>query len=470
MDSAAKVKSDPRRALPAVDRLLRGLLERWPDLPAWAAREGARRALAEARARLGGAPSSAENSGEAPLERLMTSAADHARALARAHPVPVVNATGIALHTNLGRAPLSEAAAAAVARAARGYGDLELDLASGRRGVRSAGVVEKLCLASGAAGALVVNNNAAALVLVLAALARDREVIVSRGELVEIGGSFRIPEIAASAGVQLIEVGTTNRTHRDDYERAIGPRTALLLKVHRSNFELRGFVSEVALPELAAIGRARGLPVVEDLGSGTLLDLSAHGLPPESHAPARLARGADLVCFSGDKLFGGPQAGILLGRDAERVAAIARHPLARALRVDKLAIAALDRTLDAYLGGSAERELPALRQLLEPVESLERRARALAQRLRPALPPEVQIAVAEDRGFAGGGSLPGFELPTWVVTIRDPRGAEHCTERLRRAASPVLARIRDGLVVLDVRTLLDGDDKTLEMALREALR
>jgi len=470
MDSDAKVKPDPRRALPAVDRLLRHLMDRHPELPFWAAREGARHALAEARAHLGRAASEGGESGDTPIESLVGSAADRARALARSHPAPVVNATGIALHTNLGRAPLSEAAAAAVARAARGYGDLEIDLPSGSRGRRGAGVVEKLCVASGAAGALVVNNNAAALVLVLAALARDREVIVSRGELVEIGGSFRIPEIAESAGVRLVEVGTTNRTHRSDYERAIGPRTALLLKVHRSNFELSGFVAEVSLPELGEIGAARGLPVLEDLGSGTLVDLSGRGLPPESHASARLAGGADIVCFSADKLLGGPQAGIVLGSDADQIAVIARDPLARALRVDKLTIAALDRTLDAYLDGSAEREVPVLRQLLESPESLERRARALAQRVGPALPPDAQVAVAEDRSFAGGGSLPGFALPTWVVTIRDPRGAEYCAARLRCATSPVLARIREDLVVLDVRTLLDGDEKTLEIALREALR
>jgi L-seryl-tRNA(Ser) seleniumtransferase len=357
-----------------------------------------------------------------------------------------------------------------MARAAQGYSDLELDLASGSRGSRTDRVAQKLCLASGAAAALVVNNNAAALLLVLAALAREREVIVSRGELVEIGGSFRIPELVEAAGVRLVEVGSTNRTHRSDYERAVGSATALLLKVHRSNFELRGFVAEVALPELAAVGREFGLPVVEDLGSGSLVDLSERGFPPEAHAASRLALGADLVCFSGDKLLGGPQAGILLGADAERVARIGRHPLARALRVDKLTLAALDSTLDAYLDGRAESEIPALRQLLERPDSLERRARHLAQNLEAVGPRALRIEVLRDRSYAGGGSLPGFELPTWAVALRAPEGAARLAERLRRATPPVLARIRDDLVVFDVRTLLDGDEKALELALREALR
>jgi L-seryl-tRNA(Ser) seleniumtransferase len=265
-------------------------------------------------------------------------------------------------------------------------------------------------------------------------------------------------------------VGSTNRTHRSDYERAVGASTALLLKVHRSNFELRGFVAEVALPELADVGREHGLPVVEDLGSGTLLDLSDREFPPEANASSRLALGADLVCFSGDKLLGGPQAGILLGADAECIARIGRHPLARALRVDKLALAALDATLDAYLVGRADREIPALRQLLERPDALERRARSLAQNLEAVAPPALQIEVVKDHSLAGGGSLPGFELPTWVVALRAPAGAAHLAEQLRRATPPVLARIRDDLVLFDVRTLLDGDEKALEQALRAALR
>jgi L-seryl-tRNA(Ser) seleniumtransferase len=380
-----------------------------------------------------------------------------------------VNATGIILHTNLGRAPLGPGAAAAVAEAAAGYSDLELDLASGRRGDRLAAVAEKLRLLSAAEAAMVVNNNAAALVLALDTLARGREVIVSRGELVEIGGSFRVPDIMERAGVRLVEVGSTNRTHPGDYERAIGPDTALLLKVHRSNFEQRGFVAEVELPELAAIGRERGLAVLEDLGSGTLLDLSKHGFPAETLASARLRLGADLVCFSGDKLLGGPQAGIVLGA-AEPVAAMRRNPLARALRLDKLSLAALDWTLAAILDGRAEREIPVLQQLLAPNALLEARARELAARLAKVAAGGARVAAATDRTFVGGGSLPGFELDTWIVSIQSELGAEAFAAALRRADPPVLARIRDDLVLFDVRTLLAGDETALEQAVASILR
>jgi L-seryl-tRNA(Ser) seleniumtransferase len=461
MDPGSKVKSDPRSAIPSVDRLIRRLADAAPGLPRWVARQAARMVV------------DAERSGTQPpasLEALVSRATALGGRLARPHPARVVNATGIVLHTNLGRAPLPAAGAAAVAGAAEGYSDLELDLESGRRGDRTAAVVRKLCWLSGAVGAHVVNNNAAALLLAVATLAQEREVIVSRGELVEIGGSFRIPDIVEAAGARLVEVGTTNRTHPGDVERAIGPGTALLLKVHRSNFEQRGFVSEVSLPQLAALGRARGVPVLEDLGSGTLIDLAAHGWPAEAHAPSRLRLGADLVCFSGDKLLGGPQAGILLGSDPAPIGAMRRNPLARALRIDKLSLAALDWVLDAHLDGTAERQLPVLRQLLAAPEELERRARALAARLDAALAGRARVAVRADRAFAGGGSLPGFELATWVVELHASCGPDRLAERLREGTPPVLARIREGALRLDVRSLLDGDEDRIEGALCEALR
>jgi L-seryl-tRNA(Ser) seleniumtransferase len=415
--------------------------------------------VAEARARLAGA-------GEPPeLEVLLDRAAGLARVLSRPHPRRVLNATGIVLHTNLGRAPLAPEVARAVAEAAAGYSDLELDLESGERGDRSAAVAEKLMLLSGAPAAHVVNNNAAAVLLALASLAAGREVVVSRGELVEIGGAFRVPEIMERAGVRLVEVGTTNRTRIEDYARAIGPATALLLKVHRSNFELRGFVAEAGLPELSALGRARGLPVLEDLGSGTLVDLRARGLPAEVFAPGRLEAGADVVCFSGDKLLGGPQAGILLGAEAP-LAAMRRNPLARALRPGKLGLAALDRTLALHLEGRAEREIPVLRQILEPAPALEARARALAERAGPAARGHARVSVRPDRARVGGGSLPGLELDTWVVALEPTGGAERAAARLRRAEPPLLARIRDGLVLLDVRTLLPGEEEGVVEALR----
>jgi L-seryl-tRNA(Ser) seleniumtransferase len=464
MGPKEKVKIDARRGLPSVDRLTRAVAAERPDLPAWALAEGVRRAVAAERERLGADPA-----GEVPEEaELARRAAREAAALARPWPRRVVNATGIVLHTNLGRAPLALGAAAAVAEAAAHYSDLELDLPSGRRGDRGAAVAAKLALLSGAEAALAVNNNAAALLLALGSLARGQQVIVSRGELVEIGGSFRVPEILERAGVELVEVGTTNRTHLADYERALSPRTGLLLKVHRSNFELRGFVAEVELAELARLGSAHGIPVVEDLGSGTLVDLGAHGLPAESWAPARLRLGADLVCFSGDKLLGGPQAGIVLGR-ARHVERLQRDPLARALRLDKLSLAALDWTLATLLAGRGEAEIPVLRMLLEPAARLELRARALAENLAKAAGAAVQVALQAERTQVGGGSLPGFELPTWVVALRGSLPAEELAARLRAAEVPVVARVRDAQVLIDVRSLLLGDEAAVEAALAAAL-
>ncbi len=380
MYRSPEVKPDPRRALPAVDRLADAVAAERPDLPTWAVLEGVRRALSEAREQLSGSAPGPEADGSRLSTDLVARSVALAAALCGSHPRRVVNATGISLHTNLGRAPLPPGAVRAVARAAASYSDLEFDLETGRRGDRLSAVCSKLALLTDAPAVLAVNNNAAAVLLTLDTLARGREAIVSRGELVEIGGSFRVPDIMERAGVDLVEVGTTNRTYPSDYERAIQSRTGLLLKIHRSNFELRGFVAEASLGQLAEIGRSRGIPVVEDLGSGTLVDLSARGFPAEIYAPGRLKLGADVVCFSGDKLLGGPQAGLILG-SREIVEAMRSNPLARALRLDKLSLAALGWTLECYLGGRAERELPVLRQLLEPLNRLEVRARALAERL-----------------------------------------------------------------------------------------
>jgi L-seryl-tRNA(Ser) seleniumtransferase len=468
MNSPGEVNSDPRRSLPPVDRLVRALEGVTGGPPLWALREAAREVLEAERDRLGHTPAEPAAAGSEP--DLIARTRARAEDLARLHPQPVINATGILLHTNLGRAPLAAGAARAVEIAARGYGDLELDLATGKRGSRGAVVEQKLRLLSGAAGALVVNNNAAAVLLVLAGLARGRAAIVSRGELVEIGGSFRVPEIMASAGVRLVEVGTTNRTHLRDYESAIDADTALLLKVHRSNFALRGFVAEVDLGELAALAERRGLPLAEDLGSGTLIDLSRSGFPEEVFAPGRLARGAGVVCFSGDKLLGGPQAGIILTRDAALAERLRRHPLARALRMDKLSLAALDWTLSAYLDGRAEAEIPVLRQLLAAPDELRRRAAALADRLCASGDLRAKVHVEADRSYAGGGSLPEHALDSWVVRIEAPVGAERLAARLRTGRPPVLARVRDDRLILDVRTLLDGDEDGLVCALLEALR
>ena len=459
MERHHQVKSDPRRGLPSVEQLARAAAG---AAPSWALVAAAQAVIAEERERIrkfvaGDRTETGDLVGRTRLR---------AAALAAPHPRPVVNATGVVLHTNLGRAPLAPEAAAAAATAGAAYADLELDLDSGERGDRQAAIAGKLARLGGAEAALVVNNNAAAVVLALNTLALGREVLVSRGELVEIGGSFRVPEIMERAGVSLVEVGATNRTHASDYERAVGPETALVLKVHRSNFELRGFVAEVGLPDLASLARARGLPLLEDLGSGTFVELP--GLPAETFVPARLRQGADLVCFSGDKLLGGPQAGIVLGR-ADLIRAMRRNPLARALRLDKLSLAALDRTLDAYLSGDAEGEIPVLRQLREPPERLEAHARRLAERLEKCVGDGVRVGAQPERGAVGGGSVPGLELPSWSVVLEAPGGAERLAARLREAPVPVVARIRDSCVLLDVRTLLDGEDAAVERAVVFAL-
>jgi len=445
---------DPRRSLPSVDALLRELEADADGAPAWAMREAIRRSLGEARDALAG--------DRQPSESVSDRARALARELARPHPSRVINATGVVLHTNLGRSVLPQGAVQAVVEATSGYSDLELDLESGERGDRLAPVVARLRLLSGAEAALAVNNAAAAVLLAVRALAIGREVVVSRGELIEIGGSFRVPDILAQADVRMVEVGTTNRTHAADYEQAIGPDTALLLKVHRSNFELRGFVSEVSLAELVDIGRRHSIPVVEDLGSATLVDLRDRGLPAESWAPGRVRTGADLVCFSGDKLLGGPQAGIVLGR-SQAVLSLRRHPLARALRLDKLSLAALDWTLRALLEGRLQ-EIPTLSQLLEPAASVERRAEALCRRLAKVAGARLQVATESTRAPVGGGTLPGFTLESAAVSLRGERSPDALARDLRRAAQPVLARVCDDRVLLDARTLLPGDDSRVEAA------
>jgi L-seryl-tRNA(Ser) seleniumtransferase len=427
---------------------------------------GARDAVAAARHSL----EAGESRGEADV--LAASVERHATALARRiasrHPRRVVNATGVILHTNMGRAPLGRAAADAVAEAAAGYSDLELDLETGRRGNRLGSLCDKLALLCGSEAAHACNNNAAAVLLALDTLARGREVIVSRGELVEIGGSFRVPEVMERAGVRLVEVGSTNRTHLRDYARAIGPDTALLLKVHRSNFEQRGFVAEVDLPALVALGRERGVPVLEDLGSGTLVDLRARGLegfPEEAFAPSRVAAGADVICFSGDKLLGGPQAGLLAGR-AEAIVAMRSNPLARALRLDKLGIAALGATLDAVLDDRLD-DIPVVQQLLLPLAEIEARAVSLAGRCDELAKGTLEVAVEGGRSPVGGGSLPGFELATCVVALRGPQ-VQRIADALREAERPVIARVRDDALLLDPRTLVEGDTEHLLAALGRA--
>ena len=350
-----------------------------------------------------------------------------------------LNATGVIVHTNLGRAPLADAALERVREVGRGYSNLEYDLTAGSRGSRQDHVAAALRRLTGAEAALVVNNNAAAVLLSLAALAEGREVVVSRGELIEIGDGFRIPDVLARSGARLVEVGTTNRTRASDYEAAVRPETALLLRVHQSNFRVVGFAELPSLDELARVAERHGVPLVDDLGSGVLVDV-----PDEPTVRESLGAGADLVCFSGDKLLGGPQAGIVVGR-AELVERLRRHPLQRALRADKLTLAALEGTLGLYLEpGRALREVPVLRMLVEPAASVRTRAERLARL--------VDGDVEETVGRVGGGALPLTELPSFACAVEESLAAA-----LRAGEPPVIGVVRDGSLLLDCRTLDDSE-------------
>jgi L-seryl-tRNA(Ser) seleniumtransferase len=382
---------------------------------------------------------------------------------------PVINATGIVLHTNLGRAPMAEEAACAAAESARGYLNLELDLSTGKRSSRQVAIRDWLCRLTGAESATAVNNNAAATVIALRALCRRKEVIISRGQLIEIGGSFRIPEIMGVSGARLREIGTTNITRLADYERAIGPDSGALLRVHASNYRVRGFTKSVPLTELAELGHKHGLPVIDDVGSGALLDFARFGFDGEPVVRDSIAAGADLVLFSGDKLLGGPQAGLIVGRKA-LVQRIERDPLMRAFRLDKMVLAALEATLRLYLNEAlALRDVPLLRLLTVPPDDLQRRAEALAERLR-SVPGIKSVAAREDVSAVGGGSLPDQTLPTRVVEIEAAGlGDTALAERLRTGTPAVIGRLHGGKVLFDVRTVFPHQEAGLLEAVRQAV-
>lgn len=382
----------------------------------------------------------------------------------------VINATGVVLHTNMGRSPLADVAAQQITAVAARYSNLELDLDTGERGERYAHIEGLLARLTGAEAALVVNNNAGAVLLMLAALCRDRQVVVSRGELVEIGGSFRVPEVMEQSGAVLAEVGSTNKTHRRDYERAIGPETAALLRVHTSNYKMIGFTESVPVEDMAAVAHEHGLPLLVDWGSGVMVDLERFGLEHEP-TPAELLRdGADLLTFSGDKLLGGPQAGFIIGR-RDLVERCKRHPLTRALRIDKLTLAGIEATLKLYLEPEqAVRRIPTLHMLSLTPSELRPQAEELARLVTAELGERAQVSVQAGVSQAGGGSLPGVELPTVLVAVTNTAlPLNEVEERLRRQAPPVMVRIYKNAILLDPRTLFPEELAMVARALAQAL-
>jgi L-seryl-tRNA(Ser) seleniumtransferase len=454
------------RRLPSVDQLVRRVADRpeLADVPRARLTAAVREAVDGARQRvLAGA---AED--DDPAARL---AAQVVEALTRAGAFSlraVVNATGVVLHTNLGRAPLSDLALTRLAAVGPAYSNLELDLATKERGSRYSHVEGLLRRLTGAEDALVVNNNAAAVLLAIETLAHGKEVVVSRGELIEIGGEFRIPDIMLRGGARLREVGTTNRTHLRDYADAIGPEVALLLKVHTSNYRVVGFTSDVPSRELAALGRERGVPVMEDLGSGSLVDLQPWGFPHEPTVSEVVESGVDLVTFSGDKLLGGPQAGIVVGTRS-LVGRLKKNPWNRALRIDKFTIAGLEATLAAYERGTALESIPTLRSLTEPVASIRRRARRLLSRLDAETRRRLGAAIVEDHSEVGGGALPEVKLPTAALAVgATPAAARALDEALRRADPPVIGRIARDRLLLDCRTIRAAEIPAVAGALARA--
>ncbi|MDE2779044.1 MAG: L-seryl-tRNA(Sec) selenium transferase [Chloroflexota bacterium] len=387
----------------------------------------------------------------------------------RPAPVPVINATGVVIHTNLGRAPLSRSATDAALHAAQGYSNLEFDLNNGRRGSRQAHLQDILQQLTGAEAGLVVNNNASAVLLGLSALAAEKEVVVSRGEAVEIGGGFRVPDVLAQSGAILVDVGTTNRTYARDYENAITDQTGAFLKAHASNFRVEGFTASVDPAELVHLGARCGIPVLHDVGSGALLDTEAYGLAHEPTPQESVASGVGLTFFSGDKLLGGPQAGIVVG-SRELVGLLERHPLARAFRIDKMSLASLIATLMHYLRGEAEREVPVWRMISTPLQILEERAESW--KLAVSSSGKVGGTVVETRSAIGGGSLPGETLPTRALSLdcSSLRGsAEGVMQRLRGAHPPVIARIENDQVLFDPRTVLPEQEEDFLKSLQGAI-
>lgn len=444
---------DKRRSLPSVDALLKACadLER---------RYGRMQTLDTVRAVLTDARTLIASGGDVPDQHTLLALVDtRLRTVFQPTLRPVINATGVIIHTNLGRAPLSDAARQAVVDVALNYNTLEFDLQSGGRGSRSVHSEAILREVTGAEAALVVNNNAAGLVLLLSALANGREVVISRGQLVEIGGGFRVPEVMEQSGARLVEVGTTNRTRASDYERAVTADTALIMRAHYSNFKVIGFTEDTPLSELAEVAHARDVLLVDDVGSGALLDTAAYGLDHEPTVQESLAAGCDLVAFSGDKLLGGPQAGLIVGKRA-LIQQLKQHPLARAIRADKLCLAALTATLDHYRRGEATTHIPVWRMIAMPMAALEATAHRWAMVLGGR--------VIAGESTVGGGSLPGATLPTALVALESYH-PDAFADRLRTLDIPVIVRIQAGRVLIDPRTVLPGQEESLLAGIRLVL-
>lgn len=447
------------RALPKTDEVLASpeIVRAASKLPYAVVIDAVRAALDDVRRRI-----LAGEEVEPDLEAVSRDALARATIAMRPSLRRVINATGIIVHTNLGRSVLAEAAIKAVVDVASGYNTLEYDVEEGERGSRHAHVESLLCKLTGAEAAFAVNNNAAAVMMTIAAFARGKEAIVSRGQLVEIGGSFRVPDIMAESGARMIEVGTTNKTHVRDFENAITPDTGLLLKVHSSNFRVVGFTDEVSLAHMVELGAKHGIPVFEDQGSGVLFDLAAFGITGEPTVASSVAQGADVVSASGDKLFGGPQAGLVVGK-ADAIARLKKHPMARALRLDKMTLAALEATLRICLDESrALTEIPTLRMLTAPHADIARRARSFADRIVAALDEKVAtVSVLDDTSRAGGGALPTVDIPTTVVALRPRTMTETalCDFLRLQTPIPIVSRIKDGRVLFDVRTLLSTEEE-----------
>ena len=441
--------TNPYRELPAIERLLTH-----PRVAPLAERHGHEAIVRVAREVLDDYRAEIERSGAPPEQSAAEAVADRAASLEPSLR-RVVNASGVIIHTNLGRAPLSRATIAAMAAASEGYSNIEFDLDAGERGSRFSHLADLLASVSGAEAGIAVNNNASALLLALSALCAGGEVVIARGQLVEIGGGFRIPDVMRQSGATLVEVGTTNRTYLRDYAEAISERTVALLRVHASNFRVVGFTEETPLPALASLARERGLLLLDDLGSGALLDPREYGLAEEPLVRDSVAAGVDVALFSGDKLIGGPQAGVAVGRE-RAIATMQRHPLARAVRMDKASIAGLAATLGHYARGEAVEEIPIWRMIAAPLDGLRRRARRWVR----ACAGETDAAVTSARSMVGGGSLPGEGLESAVCAIAaPPGGADAFAAALRGADPPIVARIERGAVLLDPRTVAPSDDR-----------